>query len=112
GVDRLRAVNLRLLDARQARVGVSFDEQLDMMIALRQEGLIETIGPSNVSLDQLRHALARTEIGCVQNPLSVVDRGSAPLLSACTDRGIAFVPFFPLGSAFHAVNPVATKRAR
>jgi aryl-alcohol dehydrogenase-like predicted oxidoreductase len=52
--------------------------------------------------------LARTAIGCVQNPLSVVDRASMPVLQACAERGIAFVPFFPLGSAFHGVNPVLT----
>jgi pyridoxine 4-dehydrogenase len=105
GVDRLRAVNLRLLDGPSQ---VPFDEQLDAMVAIRDEGLIETIGLSNVSVDQLRHALTRTDIGCVQNPLSVTDRASMPLVDACAERGIAFVPFFPLGSAFHGVNPVLT----
>jgi pyridoxine 4-dehydrogenase len=108
GVDRLRAVNLRLLDSGHGPPLVPFDEQLDAMIAIRDEGLIETIGLSNVNVDQLRHALARTEIGCVQNPLSVADRASMPLVEACGERGIAFVPFFPLGSAFHGVNPVLT----
>src|SRR5581483_723113 len=65
-------------------------------------------GLSNVSLDQVTHALARTPIGCVQNPLSLVDRASMPVLELCRDRGGAFVPFFPLGSAFHGVNPVLT----
>jgi len=43
---------------------------------------------------------------CVQNPLNLADRRSMPVLEECNARGIAFVPFFPLGSAFAAGNPV------
>jgi pyridoxine 4-dehydrogenase len=42
----------------------------------------------------------------VQNPLNLVDRVSVPVLRECTRRDIAFVPFFPLGSAFARTNPV------
>lgn len=106
GVERLHAVNLRLLDHGDA--AVPFDEQLDAMAAMRDEGLIEHVGLSNVSIGQVEYAVARTPIGCVQNPLSLVDRDSMPVLDACREHGIAFVPFFPLGSAFHGVNPVLT----
>ena len=51
-------------------------------------------------------ALDRTEIVCVQNAYNLVDRTSQPVLDACIDHDIAFVPFFPLGSAFTADNPV------
>ena len=40
-----------------------------------------------------------------QTPL-VADRGSMPVLEECSARGIAFVPFFPLGSGFARDNPV------
>jgi pyridoxine 4-dehydrogenase len=106
GVERLDAVNLRLPDAAHGEPAVSFDEQLDAMIAIRDEGLIMGIGLSNTSLEQLLHALRRTEIVCVQNPLNLVDRSSMPVLRACQERGIAFVPFFPLGSAFGDTNRV------
>jgi aryl-alcohol dehydrogenase-like predicted oxidoreductase len=36
----------------------------------------------------------------VQNAFNVVDRSSQAVLDACRAEGIAFVPFFPLGSAF------------
>jgi pyridoxine 4-dehydrogenase len=106
GIERLDAVNLRLTDGAHDEPDVSFDEQLDAMIAIREEGLIAGIGLSNISLDQLLHALGRTEIVCVQNPLNLVDRSSMPVLRACEQRGIAFVPFFPLGSAFGGSNRV------
>ena len=83
-----------------------FDRQLDAMIKARDEGLIGGIGLSSVVADHLRIALDRTEIVCVQNAYNLVDRTSQPVLDACIEHDIAFVPFFPLGSAFTADNPV------
>jgi pyridoxine 4-dehydrogenase len=104
GVDHLAAVNLRLMD--DARPGQRFDDQLAAMMKARDAGMIAGIGLSNITLDHLRHALTRTEIACVQNPMSLADRASMPVLEECHARGIAFVPFFPLGSAFARGNPV------
>jgi pyridoxine 4-dehydrogenase len=102
GVDRLAAVNLRRHDESNADV----DAQLDAMIRMRDERLFDGIGLSNVSLEYLDRALARTEIVCVQNAYNLADRTSEPVLSRCEELGIAFVPFFPLGSAFSNENPV------
>jgi aryl-alcohol dehydrogenase-like predicted oxidoreductase len=104
GTEQLAAVNLRLMDGT-APDG-KFDDQLTAMIEARDEGLIGGVGLSNVTLEHLLHAVERTEIACVQNPLNLVDRTSMPVLEECTSRGIAFVPFFPLGSGFSADNPV------
>lgn len=106
GVDQLAAVNLRLPDPAADSQRVDFDEQLDAMTAMRDEGLIAAVGLSNVSLDQLLHAVQRTEITCVQNSFNVVDRSSEPVLWACARQGIAFVPFYPLGSSPDGANPV------
>jgi aryl-alcohol dehydrogenase-like predicted oxidoreductase len=106
GVDQLAVVNLRLFES--AGPDQLFDEQLSVMIAARDEGLIGGIGLSEIKVEHLRHALERTEIACVQNAFNLVDRSSAPVLQECTTRGIAFVPFFPLGAAFIKPNPVLT----
>jgi pyridoxine 4-dehydrogenase len=98
GVDQLAVVNLRLVDSD--RPDEHLDELLSVMIAARDEELIGAIGLSNVSREHLLHALERTEIACVQNAFSLVDRSSAPVLRECTTRGIAFVPFFSLRSPF------------
>jgi pyridoxine 4-dehydrogenase len=98
GVGQLAVVNLRLIDSD--RPDERFDDQLSVMIAARDEGLIGGIGLSNVTREHLLHALERTEIACVQNAFSLVDRSSAPVLQECTARGIAFVPFFSLRSPF------------
>ncbi|WP_204808080.1 oxidoreductase [Mycobacterium riyadhense] len=104
GVDRLAVVNLRLMGGEGP--DQLFDDQLSTMIAARDEGLIDGIGLSEITREHLLHALQRTEIACVQNAFNLVHRASTPVLNECTARGIAFVPFFPLGSAFVQSNPV------
>jgi pyridoxine 4-dehydrogenase len=103
-VDRLPAVNLRLIDSAQP--DQRFDDQLAAMVQARDDGLIGGIGLSNVTREHLRHALTVTDIACVQNPMNLADRASMPVLEECLARGIAFVPFFPLGSAFGRGNAV------
>src|SRR5450631_1107600 len=103
-VDHLAAVNLRLMD--DAKPGQRFDDQLTAMVGARGNGLIGGIGLSNVTREHLLHALAITDIACVQNPMNLADRRSLPVLEECVARGIAFVPFFPLGAGFARGNPV------
>lgn len=102
GVDQLAAVNLRLFESEAP--DQLFDDQLSVMIAARDEGLIGGIGLSEITHEHLLHALQRTEIACVQNAFNLVHRSSAAVLKECTERGIAFVPFFPLGAAFTGPN--------
>jgi pyridoxine 4-dehydrogenase len=104
GVDQLAAVNLRLFESDGP--DELFDDQLSVMIQARDEGLIGGIGLSNINREHLLHALERTEIACVQNAFNLVHRESAAVLEECAARGIAFVPFFPLGAAFMQPNPV------
>jgi pyridoxine 4-dehydrogenase len=109
-IDRLAAVNLRIHSGDPTSVGPVdrelFDRQLTAMIEARDEGLIAGIGLSSISIEHLKIALDRTQIVCVQNAFNLVDRSSQPVLDACIEHDIAFVPFFPLGSGFSADNPV------
>jgi aryl-alcohol dehydrogenase-like predicted oxidoreductase len=103
GTERLGVVNLRRLDARPGIIAegeqrVDLDDQLAELDALRNEGKIDGIGLSNVSAGQLRQALP-AGIACVQNLYSALDRTAEPVLDLCREHDIAWVPFFPLGSA-------------
>jgi pyridoxine 4-dehydrogenase len=104
GVDRLAVVNLRVFESDAP--DQQFDDQLSAMMEARDQGLIGGIGLSNVNREHLLHACGRTEIACVQNAFNLVQRDSAAVLQECAARGIAFVPFFPLGAAFMRPNPV------
>ncbi len=94
-VSQLAAVNLRL--PGDGRGGARFDDQLAAMVAARDDDLIAGIGPSYVSLEQLRHAVVGTDIACVQNLSHLADRRADLLLEECLSRCIAFVPSCPLG---------------
>ncbi|MBV9381008.1 MAG: aldo/keto reductase [Streptosporangiaceae bacterium] len=100
--EQLAVVNMRRLDAppglrAEGDQLVDLDSQLAELIKLRDEGKIGAIGLSNVSPGQLRHALP-AGIACVQNAYSVLDRSSEPVLALCREHGLAWVPFWPLGS--------------
>jgi pyridoxine 4-dehydrogenase len=111
GLDCVPVVNLRRLDlgpglAAEGGQIVDLDDQLAEMIALRDEGKIGAIGVSSVPLEVLRRALP-AGIVCVQNAYSLLDRRHEDMLDFCTAEGIAWVPFFPLGSAFSGFPDVA-----
>jgi pyridoxine 4-dehydrogenase len=106
GLERLAAVNLRLMDG--SRPDKRFDAQLAALIQARQEGLIDGIGLSNILLEHLRRALEQTEIVCVQNLFNLADQGSINLLHECSSQGVAFVPFCPLGWPRGRQNAILT----
>jgi pyridoxine 4-dehydrogenase len=96
GVSRLAAVNLRMMDPSEAP-GSRFDAQLGALVKARDEGLIDGIGLSNISRQQLLRAVAQTEIACVQNLFNLADQRSLDVLTECAARVTAFVSFCPLG---------------
>ncbi|MBV8178559.1 MAG: aldo/keto reductase [Mycobacterium sp.] len=111
GLDRIPVVNLRRMDlgpgvAAEGDQIVDVDDQLAEMIALRDEGKIGAIGVSSVPLAVLLRALP-AGIACVQNAYSLLDRSQEEMHDVCTDEGIAWVPYFPLGSAFAGFPKVA-----
>ena len=106
GVPQLAAVNLRLMN--DSRPGRRFDAQLASLVRARDEGLIGGIGLSNISREHLHRALTQTPIVCVQNLFNLADQRALDILHDCTSRGIAFVPFFPLGWPRGAQNAVLT----
>jgi aryl-alcohol dehydrogenase-like predicted oxidoreductase len=102
GVERLGAVNLRLMDHPPADAGqqVPLEDQLAEMVALREEGKIAGVGISTATRSQVEQAIERADIVCVQNAFSLLNQADADVVDLCHDRGIAYVPYFPLGSAF------------
>jgi len=111
GVEQLGLVNLRRLDAAPGIIAegdqvVDFDDQLAELTALRDAGKIGGVGLSNVSAGQLDQS-APVGIACVQNLYSVINRTAEAVLDRCRAHDVAWVPFFPLGSAFASQVKVA-----
>ena len=98
GVERIDLVNLRLMshDASEDLLA----EQLGTLEDLRREGKLDLIGISEAGVDAVQRALELVDVAEVQNAYSVVNRSGEDVLELCREREIAFVPYFPLGSAF------------
>jgi len=96
GLDKLDVVNLRVGEAMGPSEG-SIEEPLTVLAELKRQGLIRHVGLSNVSRGQLAEAERITEIVCVQNLYNVAHRNDDDFIDDLARRGIAYVPFFPLG---------------
>ena len=78
---------------------VPYAESVGAFKELQDEGKVRWVGLSNCTVEQLEEALGIVEIVAVQNQLSL--GYTSPLakgeVDACTQRGIAFLPWSPLG---------------
>lgn len=87
---------------------VPFDDQVGGLAQVRADGFARRIGLSNVTLAQLDRALElvggpeQGGIVAVQNEFSPRFRKDADVLARCAERGIAFLPWSPLGGAAQA----------
>src|SRR6516162_5314971 len=77
--------------------GESLAERFEVLAALREEGLIRHLALSNVNTAHLAEARRIAPVVAVQNHFHIARRDDVAILDACTEHGIAFVPFFPLG---------------
>jgi pyridoxine 4-dehydrogenase len=103
GRDHLDVVNYR----RQQDVG-SIADHFGALAELRDAGLIRHLGISGVEPQHLAEASAIAPVVCVQNSYGLGNRGSDPLVSACLDHDVAFVPFFAIaGPARHSAPQAA-----
>lgn len=96
GLERLDVVNLRVGGMLEPSEG-SIEEPLTVLAELKGRGLIRHIGLSNITPTQFREARKITEIICVQNYYNLAHRNDDAFIDDLAARGIAYVPFFPLG---------------
>ncbi len=96
GVDVLDVVNLRVGGMMEPSEG-SIEEPLSVLAELKRRGLVRHIGLSNVTPTQFSEARTVTDIVCVQNFYNLAQRSDDAFVDDLAARGIAYVPFFPLG---------------
>jgi aryl-alcohol dehydrogenase-like predicted oxidoreductase len=97
GLDSLDIVNYRVMGAGHGPAEGSIAEQMMVLADLQRQGLIRHIGLSNVTATQVAEAQVLTDIVCVQNNYNLAHRHDDALIDDLAQRGIAYVPFFPLG---------------
>jgi aryl-alcohol dehydrogenase-like predicted oxidoreductase len=112
----LRALETEVIDLYQFHrpdPAVPYAESIGAFKALQDEGKVRWVGISNATVAQLEEALGIVDVVSVQNQLALnftgpLERGE---VQACEERGIAFLPWSPLGGigradATEAVAPV------
>src|SRR5256886_5864220 len=95
---RLKLDRIELYQLHAPDENVPYEESLGALIELREEGEIAHVGICNVSVDLLDRGQAMPGVVRVQNRYNLADRNVEDVLDACTERGIGFIPWFPLAT--------------
>ncbi|WP_226011941.1 aldo/keto reductase [Halomicrobium salinisoli] len=96
-LDRLRTDTIDLYQYHRPDPDTDFEEAVSTFAEFKDEGLVEHVGLSNVSVEQLELAEDIVDIATVQNEYNVANREDERVLEACEDKGIGFIPWFPMG---------------
>ena len=96
GLEQLDVVNLRVGPPMGPAEG-SIEAPLTVLAELKRQGLIRHIGLSNITRKQLAEGQKISDIVCVQNLYNVANRSDDAFIEDLANRGIAYMPFFPLG---------------
>jgi pyridoxine 4-dehydrogenase len=101
---RLRLDHIDIYQFHRPDPRVPFEDSVDALAKLRQEGKIRHVGLSNVTIDQLAQAQKIVPIVTVQNHYNLAMRESEHMTVAeseemvdlCARQGIGFIPWSPL----------------
>ncbi len=108
-LDRIAVYQLHIPDP-----AVSFDASMETLARLREQGKIQHVALSNVTLEHVERARKIVPIVSVQNRYSFADREWDYLLDHCEQHKIIFIPWAPLGQnrqAHDLLNRVAKELA-
>jgi aryl-alcohol dehydrogenase-like predicted oxidoreductase len=106
----LRALETDRIDLYQFHrpdPNVPYEESIGAFKELQDEGKVRWVGISNASVEQIELACSIVDVVSVQNQLSLefrspIDKGE---VRVCEERGIAFLPWSPLGGIGRADAP-------
>jgi pyridoxine 4-dehydrogenase len=96
--DRLGVDSIDILQYHAPDDDVPFEESVQAFAELKDMGVVDHVGLSNVGVDELEEALDIVDIVTVQNQYNVADRHAEHVLEACEEHDIGFMPYFPLAA--------------
>ncbi len=108
-LDRIDLYQLHRIDPR-----TPLEESLGALRRMQEQGKIRHIGLSEVSPPDLEAASRIVEVKTVQNRYSLADRRHEETLAWCAQRGIGFLPWYPMaaGKLLQPGHPSAQTLAR
>ncbi len=93
GVERIDLWQLHRVDP-----DVDRDEQFECVADMQREGLVQHVGLSEVSVEEIEAACRYFTVASVQNMYNLVTRKSEDVVNYCERQGIAFIPWYPLAA--------------
>jgi pyridoxine 4-dehydrogenase len=97
GVDVLEVVNFRVMIDEYSPSEGSIEEPFATLADLRRQGLIRHLGISHATAAQVDEARRIADVACVQNHYNLSHRTDDVLIDHLAARGMAYVPYIPLG---------------
>ncbi len=105
---RLRVDKIQLWHHHRLDPTISFEEQFENLLVLRERGLVEHLGVSNYSAEQLLRAIkiggspAQGGVISIQNQFSARYRCEPEIIDICEANGIAYLPWSPFGGVIRS----------
>src|SRR3954463_7928961 len=93
GLDRIDLFQLHRIDPK-----VPLEDQIGVLVELRDEGKIAAIGLSEVSTDEIDEVCKLTDVATVQNLYNLTNRKSEDVVDYCIRESIGFIPWFPIAA--------------
>ncbi|GAB2785514.1 aryl-alcohol dehydrogenase-like predicted oxidoreductase [Hymenobacter luteus] len=104
-LQRLKLDQIDLYQLHRVDPEVPFEQTLEFLQQVQEEGLVKHIGLSEVTVEQIQQAQQYVKVVSVQNMYSVDNRKWEAELNFCEKNGLAFIPWYPLaGGNEEALN--------
>lgn len=108
-IERLGVETIDLLYIHRRSPEVPIEDTVGMMVELIRQGKIRAYGLSEVSAATLRRAHAVHPVSAIQSEYSLWTRDpEQEIFATCSELGIRFVAYSPLGRGFLAQKPADT----
>jgi pyridoxine 4-dehydrogenase len=106
---RLRTDNIDLYYLHKPDPEIPLEESLGVIRQYRDRAVIQHVGVSNVSVEQIERAREVLPVAAVQNQYNLSERTHDDVVEYCAENDIVFVPYFPLRGEG---GPVAAEMAK
>ena len=95
---RLGQTSIDLFQLHRIDPAVAPEDQFGLLGDLLDEGKVQAVGLSEVSVEQIIAARKVVTISTVQNLYNVSNRQSEDVLEYCEREGIGFIPWYPVAA--------------
>lgn len=105
---KMQVSTIKLWQHHRLNHFMPFEEQFENVMKLKAHGIVQNVGVSNYTAEQLRRAIkiggtpAQGGLVSIQNEWSPRSRAWAEVREICIEYGIAFLPWSPLGGIDNA----------